>query len=275
MHSHFDAVLSFLKKIKEDHALMQNTFETSSAVTLDRETIDLVLERSRQIALEQAGEKEEKVADVATLQRNAYKKLLADAQGSDGEALDRTNLISEETTADIDEAIDKDHADRMSSIGAAPDAYVFKRTDATVGLQHDGDRRIGLADEVLDDADLAKRVSAHEAEHRRQETGNSAAALPETGNADLDRKGGIDRLTFRENGAIKAEGGLAGHTEEYHGYVQTSDAVAEYLNANGESGDALVTEAGATNEGFAKLHQAIVSAATRRKVEEQMKQLAV
>ncbi len=37
MSDHFDAVLGFLKKIKAEHGLMQNTFETSSAENLSRE----------------------------------------------------------------------------------------------------------------------------------------------------------------------------------------------------------------------------------------------
>jgi hypothetical protein len=54
----------------------------------------------------------------------------------------------------------------MTTIKDTPDAYVFERTDATAGVQHDDTREVGLADDVLMNPENAKKVSAHEREHR-------------------------------------------------------------------------------------------------------------
>ena len=250
---------------------MEKFTPPSSAITLDRETIDLVLERSRKIALQQAGETQAKVSTIGSIQRDAYRELLAQAEGADGASMQET-VLSDDTQAEIESRIQSEEQERMTAIAAAPDAYVFRRTDATVGVQHDDDRRIGLADQALEDPALLKRVSEHEAAHRRQEVGDQTAALPQTGDATIDRDGALRRLTFRENDSIAAEGGLNGHTNEYEGFVKTSDAVAAYLDRHGEDGQALVTEAGRTDEGFAKMHQKVLAAAVREKMQEQLKQ---
>ena len=235
----------------------------SSSATIDTAIMDQLLKETERIALEQAAREEKKVSDIQGLQREALEEILSPA-GSSGDS-----SFSDQIIAQAEQKIAEEHAVRMNAVEAAPDAYVFERTDAAVGLQHDDDRRIGIADEALEDAALTERIAKHEAEHRLQETGDSSASIPKTGDEVVDSTGGtIDRLTFREAAAVEAEGGLADHTEEYHTYVETAEHVAAYLDEAGIEGTAAVEEAGRTNEGFEKLQEELTVAAIQKELRE-------
>ncbi len=250
--------------------MMKNALSTPSAETGSRaELIRRLLEHSEDVALKEAGKTERKVSEVKDLQRQSVMNII-NPQGSDGAAGGGEDMnIPGQLSADIDKGIEKSDQERMASIGEAKDAYVFNRTDPTVGVQDDADRRIGLADEILKNPEQAKRVAAHELEHTKQETGDAILRLPKTVSPIIEhQRGKIRRLTFREHGAIKAEGGLANHTPKYHGFVETSNAVAQYLNEAGESGTELVEEAGLTNAGFQELEQTIQLVSLKKRLEE-------
>lgn len=246
---------------------MERIPETSPA-TLDGEILEAAVDAAEKRALEAAGKEELPVRDVQDLQRQELHALLyGDAQGSDGSSATENTM---ELPTEAEAALSEDHAERMQAVDAAPDAYVFRRTDATVGVQHDDDRSIGIADEALSDAETTKRIATHEAEHRAQEEGDAVASLPETGNPTIDRvRTRFRRLIFREHGAIEAEGGLKDHTPEYHEYSDVASATKEYLNGAGMNGTELVRWAGERRDGFQKLAGAMVSASIRRRLQEQ------
>ncbi len=255
---------------------MEKVRTTPQAETGRDELLRKTLEHTKREAIEQAAKEGRKVSDIKALQRESLQKLIhGNAKGSDGAAAGGEDLhVSEDLAVEAEQGIDKQHDQRMKAIGAAPDAHVFKRTDGTVGRQYDGSKKIELADEVLDDPESAERVAKHEAEHRLQEDGNQQAELPETGDPEIDQMRTVSRIAMRENGAVKAEGGLKDHTPEYHEYVGTSNRIAKYLNSNGQSGDQLVEEAGRTKQGFEKMTTAIQLAALQHQMNERMKQQA-
>lgn len=237
------------------------------ASTERQEILGRAFEQSRITALEKAGGAEAKVKDVKEIQKKGMHELLyGNAQGTDGSAAGGEELWLE---PEAETLIENDHQERMKSVAAAEDAHVFRRVDETAGVQNDGDRSIGIAHDILLDEKAAKRVALHEGEHAKQETGAQVAEIPKTGIAAIDkRQGKLERLFFRENGSIKAEGGLDNHTEEYHAYVNTSDATREFLASMGMNGDQLVNDAGRTVKGFETLHRSMVQAVIEKRREE-------
>jgi len=244
---------------------MQRSPETPSA-QIDQETMKELVLTSRSNALERAGETEAAVKDVRTLQKQEMAKLLyGDAKGTDGAAEGSGDM---ELPPETQQALDDEHEERMKALGDAQDAYVFTRTDQTAAVQDDSDRSIGIAHDGLEDMDDLARRAAHEHEHREQEAGDAVPEIPETGVPVSDKERGSNRrLVFRENGSIKAEGGLKDHTPEYHNFVAVSDATAQYLNEAGANGDELVEAAGKSREGFMRLQQAMVMASLRKRLQ--------
>ena len=175
-----------------------------------------------------------------------------------------TTPVAPDIEDEIIEGAEKEHDERMKNIEAAPDAYVLPSEGTVVGLQHDDTRKIGIAGRALD----SDRVAKHEAKHREQEIGDQYVDLPPTGDPKIDEISKLSRRALRENGAVKAEGGLKDHTPEYHKYVESSESIATYLNAQGMDGDKMVDEAGDTNAGFDTLHDSIMIASIRQKLGE-------
>lgn len=245
---------------------MNNTPATASA-PLDKDLVKDLLEQSRFKALERAGKTEAQVRDVQDIQRKEMQKLLyGNAKGTEGEsaqgAMEMPTLQPE-----LEQAIKKDDRERMEAINETPDAYVFKREDTAVGVQHDDDRSVGLADEILRDPKQARNVSKHEGAHRKQEIGDQVATLPETGNPKIDKhRQDFRRLIFREDHAIAAEGGLKNHTSEYRGFVDTAQATEEHLNAVGMEGKKLREDAAKSTEGFRTLQEALLMASFRHRM---------
>ena len=234
---------------------MEHLHLTSSAFE-DREVLlTIAFKKIDALALEEAAKSKRRVSEVRDLQHEKIEDLFA-AKGTDGAA-----LMGEDVSIadDLKKRADETHDQRMNNIAAAPDAYVLPDEGTVVGLQHDDTREIGIAARGLED----DRVAIHEAEHRTQETGDQSVELPPTGDAKVDNIRILSRRSLRENGAVKAEGGLKNHTPEYHGYVASSEAIADYLNGRGMDGEALVDEAGKTNVGFDELHQSIVIASIK------------
>lgn len=236
---------------------MDAVTSTPSVQLIDQDLLDTALEQSEEAALLRAGQEERRVGDVKNVQREELLRLLG-IQGRDGAAL-RGEM---ELPAEAEQRLEEDHQKRMTMVAAAPDAYVFKREDATAGVQDDSDRSIGIAHDVLD----SPLVAMHEAEHRRQETGDQVATLPETGDAVIDAEDILQRRAMREDGAITAEGGVRHHTDEYRGFVRRADAIENYLNAAGEDGKGLRRKAALSNAGFAEMHDAMVRAAIRNRL---------
>lgn len=240
---------------------------TTPASADRKEIIDRAIEASREKALEKAGKAEAKVSEVKNIQRQELSGLLyGKAKGTDGATAGGEDLKLE---PEAEAAIEKDHEERMTAVEAAPDATVFERIDETAGVQNDGDRSIGIAHDILLDKKATTNVALHEGEHAKQEVGAQVAAIPETGNATIDKgQGKLRRLGFREDLSIKAEGGLKDHTPEYHGFVATTDATREYLNEAGMDGDRLVHDAGRTVRGFEEMHHSLLQAVMQKRVEE-------
>ncbi|MBP7114294.1 MAG: hypothetical protein KBA40_02460 [Candidatus Peribacteraceae bacterium] len=233
----------------------------SSAET--QELVDIALEKTEQAALKNAADTKAKVADVKDLQRMEFLKLM-NVKGSDGSAAGGEDMcIPVDLKAQVDKGIEEQHAERMKNIAAAKDAYVLPDEGTVVGLQHDGTREIGIAGRGLKD----DRVAKHEAKHREQEAGDESVDMPLTDDPEIAEIRQLSRRALRENGAVKAEGGLKDHTPEYHEYVNSSNRIAKYLKAQGMDGGALVEEAGDTNAGFDKLHQSIVLASVKQRIE--------
>lgn len=229
--------------------------------TIDGARLDALEQQARQRALDEAAKTGARVREIGAIEKRQVQALLQEegvttGAGPQGEA--KGGVVQELSTR-----ADAADARRMAAVSETPDAVVMDSTDATIGVQHDGSRTVELATRVLDDAGvqngLAKRVSEHEGAHREQEEGDQVLELPSTGNAAIDGyRSGFRRLAFRETHSIKAEGGLSGHTPEYHGYVAFTNAVKSELNAAGENGDAMVQEAGKTVAGFQKVHGVLV-----------------
>ncbi len=252
--------------------IMESTSSTSSAELIDSRELDDAQELAREAALKEAGEKELPVSDVRELERgHFYAILTGPAAGSDGASADGSlEELPVELQNEVEQRVGEDARDRTRAIAATPDAHVFKRTDEKVGYQDDSSRKVGIADDVLTDPKAATRISKHEGEHRRQDKGDDVMKLPETGDPEIDgNREGIRRLVFREDKAIKAEGGLSDHTAEYREYVSTSKAVARYLDESGQNGERIVEEAGDTAEGFRELQAAMVVAAVKKRIKEQ------
>lgn len=248
---------------------MNSTPATASApLTGEREEIlQKAFEITKKKAIEEAARKEVQVKDIKEIQNRKLKELLmGNAKGGDGAT--ETGLTSKDLIVEGERKIEKDAQEREATIDAAPDAYVFKRTDATAGVQHDDTREIGLADTVLLNPELAERVSKHEAEHREQDAGNQVLELPPTGNPVIDKTRKIERLALREKLSIDKEGGLNGHTPEYAGYVATAEATAEVLNQGGYNGEKMVEDAGRKVEGFQKLQEAMILSVVKKQLAE-------
>lgn len=260
MPLHFDFPDSFVRDgIDHNDATMEHTTYASSAET--KELVDIALEKTEQTALKNAADTKAKVADVKELQRKEFLKLM-NVKGSDGAAAGGEDMsIPDDLKTQVDKGIEEQHAERMKNIAAAKDAYVLPDEGTVVGLQHDGTREIGIAGRGFKD----DRVAKHEAKHREQEAGDQSVDMPLTDDADIAEIRHLSRRALRENGAVKAEGGLKDHTPEYHEYVNSSNRIAKYLTKNGLDGEALVEEAGDTNEGFDKLHQSIVLASVKQR----------
>lgn len=224
------------------------------------------LDQTRQLALEEAADKKLKVSEVKDIQREKIAQLF-NAKGSDGAALMGEDMsVTPDIQDELTEGMEKEHDERMKNIEAAPDAYVLPNDGTVVGLQHDDTRTIGIAGRALD----SDRVAKHEAKHRDQEIGDQSVDLPLTGDPKIDATRQLSRRALRENGAVEAEGGLKDHTPEYHEYVESSDAIATYLNGEGMDGDAMVNEAGDTNAGFEKLHESMIIASIKNRLKEEM-----
>lgn len=237
-------------------------------MTSRQELVKHLLDVSRKQALEEAGKSEKRVSEVKNVQHDKLKEIIEGAKGTDGAATVGDLTMTGELQADLKKGVEEDHKKRMEAVAETPDAYVFKRVDATAGVQHDDTRKVGLAHDVVGNLDAAKKVAKHEGEHQNQEAGAQVAALPPTGNPIIDKDRHVNRLALRENLSIKAEGGLSNHTPEYFGYVKTADAYAEVLDDAGHNGRAMVEEAGRTVEGFEKMHQAMFVATIQKQLEE-------
>jgi hypothetical protein len=251
---------------------MESTSSTSSAELIDSRELDEAQELAREAALKEAGEKELPVSDVRKLERDHFYAILTgQAAGSDGASADGSlEELPDELRSEVDRRVGEEDTDRKRAIAATPDAHVFKRTGNMAGYQDDDTNKVGIADDILANPELATRVSKHEAKHVEQEGGDEVLKLPETGNPEIDgNREGIRRLVFREDGAIRAEGGLSDHTPEYQGYVKTSKAVARYLDESGQNGERMVEVAGDTSEGFRELQAAMVVAAVKKRIKEQ------
>jgi hypothetical protein len=263
VRSHFGAYQDFLFGASAHNSRM-NTPNSTAPAAVDTKLVGELVDASRDKAMEKAGESEARVSAIQDIQKEEVKQLLGGADGNTSGA--------EQLIAAAEQEIADEHAERMTTIKDTPDAYVFERTDATAGVQHDDTREVGLADDVLMNPENAKKVSAHEGEHLKQDAGHQTAAIPETGDKQIDgQNGGFSRRMFRENGAVKAEGGLRNHTQEYHDWVKTAAATAKYLNEEGADGDRLVKAAGETNAGFAELTQTLATVAIRKRIREQVK----
>jgi len=230
---------------------------TPSSTTGQQELVDTIVKATEKQALEEAGKSEERVSEVSAIQKKQVHALLADPSGS-GQ--------NDELITETSQAIDEAHAERMQSIEAAPDAYVFSRTDATAGVQHDGTKEIGIAGDVLQDPESANRVSRHEAAHREQEDGAESFGFTNEDGEMIE----VRRLDLREDDAIRAEGGLSNHTPEYHEYVQHAGDVAGKLDEAGENGTAMVAEAARTQDGFKKVRQKLIEKSVRDKLEKEL-----
>jgi hypothetical protein len=244
---------------------MNNTLTTAPAQGTSRqELVTHLIDVSRQKALEEAGKSERKVSEVKKIQKDKLREIIEGAKGTDGAATVGNLTMTGELEADLTAGIEKDHTKRMQSVEETPDAYIFKRVDATAGVQHDDSRKVGIAHDVMADPKAAEKVSLHEGEHQNQEAGAQVAALPPTGNPVIDKDRHVSRLALRENLSIKAEGGLSNHTPEYFGYVEKANAYAEVLDDAGQNGKAMVEEAGRTVEGFEKMHEAMYVASIQK-----------
>lgn len=225
---------------------------TTSSTTGQDEVVKAIVEQSEATALQEAGKSKAKVADVANIQKEQVRGLFA-----------KGGMVDQALVQDIESEIDQKNQERMASISATPDAHVFERTSSVAGFQEDGTKEVGLAHDVVQDPELAKRVSKHEGRHTEQEGGTEVAAT-------IDEKGGtetIDRLALREADAIDAEGGINGHTPEYEGYVARRDAWQAELDEAGENGKALTEAAARTKEGFVTLHQKLTTARLKKRLE--------
>jgi len=228
---------------------------TSSSITGNREIVDRIVDVTEKSALEEAGKNQARVAEVSTIQKEQVSGLFSEG-----------GMIDQALRQDIETNIDERHAKRMQSIEATPDAHVFERTDSMAGYQEDGSKDVGLADDVVLDQELAKRVSLHEARHTEQEAGTE---VMETLGAEEGTES-LDRLALREADAIDAEGGLNGHTPEYEAYVGKRDAWKTELDESGEDGAALTEAAARTKEGFVQLHQKLTVARFKKRLEREL-----
>ncbi|MEQ1849273.1 MAG: hypothetical protein ABL890_01645 [Candidatus Peribacteraceae bacterium] len=230
---------------------------TPSSTTGKSELAEYIAEQTKQKALEEAGKNEMRVSKVSGVQKQMVQNLLADNEGSE----ESRTLILE-----VNQKIERQHAERMQSIQAAPDARVFERTDSMAAVQDDNTREIGIADDILADADAAERAAIHEAKHREQEEGMQTFSYID----ENDKQSEVRRLPFREDESIEAEGGLKDHTPEYHDYVAHTKEVAEKLNAAGENGHALTREAARSVKGFEKVRQKLIEHSIRTRMEKEL-----
>jgi hypothetical protein len=260
--------------VTPDTVAMQNAAPTSSASVIDGRTLDAAQEDSREQALTIAAQRELPVREVREIQKQQFYVLLtgvsADGVGwTATSTTDGRGVIPPELAQEVDSRVESDHDETMQSISETPDAIVFKRDGAMAGYEQDQTREVGLAEDVVADPELAKRVSVHEGAHVDQEPGDLEADLPETGVAILDEQPTISRTEDREFLAVEAEGGLQDHTPEYAMYVARAKAKAAFLDRQGFDGNRLVQESGNTVQGFRNMHAALVQAAMKKHMKEQ------
>lgn len=250
---------------------MPSTLETSPAAVIDRKgIIDRAFEQTEQQALDEAAKGQLKVAAVKDIQKKKIEELmLSNAKGSDGAAAMVEDVSVQGLQKEVEKKAEDADAERMKAIDPTADAYVLDSKDATAGLQHDNTRKVGIAARVLKDKNLSRRVALHEGKHREQEEGDMTATLPPTGDPVIDRqRGKIRRLAFREKQSVDAEGGLNGHTQEYHEFVATTESVAKFLDSQGHNGKELAEKAADTNEGFREMQEAVQIAAIQKSLKE-------
>lgn len=249
---------------------MERTTSTSSAELID---LDIVQEQAEKAALKEAGRRELPVNEVSELERqNFYAILTGQAKGTDGASadgsLDKKSIeaMPDEMKAEVDKRVKEDDEERKEATAATPDAHVFERKDALAGYQIDGTKEVGLADDVILERD--KRVPIHEGQHVRQKDGDGQIAALDSGVQELDE--GLTRGDLREDDAVTAEGGLYGHTAKYVEHVRKARAAEQLLDESGLNGKQMVKEAAMTREGFEKLNAAMVSAATKKRIKDNM-----
>lgn len=246
------------------NALSPSSAETGSRAELTKE----LLEQSEQQALDEAAKTEKKVSEVKDLQRESIMKII-NPKGSDGAASGGEDMnIPEQLSADIKKGIEKSDQERMAAIKSTPDAVVFTRSNEMAAYQEDGTGKVGIGHDAFRDLDQLEERSLHEGEHLVQEDGTPSAPLLKTDNPIIDAKAELDRGDSREDGAMKRQGGVSpNQTDDYKAIVKREDAMQKYLTANGENGVALSREAALTNEGFRRMHAAMIRATIRKNME--------
>lgn len=238
---------------------MNNAPSTASA-EVDEELVQILYDHSREVGLEQAAESEARVDEVQTLQREEVINLV----GGDETAAQVQPLVDA-----VDDKIAEGHTQTMAAIEDTPDAIIFKRKNTMAAYQEDGTGKVGIADDAFVDLNQVKERSRHEGEHIVQEDGAPSAPILKTGDPIIDAKAELDRGDSREDGAMKKQGGVSpNQTDDYKAIVKREDAMQKFLTANGENGVALSREAALTNEGFRKMHAAMIRATMRKNMEE-------
>ncbi len=270
---------------------------TTPPATINQQELGIIEKEARQRALDKAAESGKRVTEIGRIEKEEFRAVLedhkqgaeADAEGAGvtqppeategaaqqpAEAKPKGDVMTpQQAEMELEARAKKADAQRVAQIAPTPDAVVVKPDGDMLAQQEDATRQVGITARGLDDAavksGLTKRAAKHEHDHTLQETGDQKMELPPTGNPTIDGyRAGFRRLTFREDRSIDAEGGLAGHTAEYHGYVKYADAVRGELNAAGKNGEAMVREAGYTVKGFQEVHRELARVA----VEKQIKQ---
>ena len=233
---------------------MHTPHETSSA-EVDPELVRILLDHSREVGLEKAGVAEARVDEIQDFQKEEVVRIVGSEPTS--------QFVVEVVGVHIAEQ----HNQTMSAIAGTPDAIVFVRDDEMAAYQEDGSGEVGIGDDAFLDLEDATVRSRHEAEHVNQEDGDLAAGILVTGDATIDMKGEVSRRDSREDGAMRAQGGVSeNQTSEYKAIVKREDAIEAYLTRSGEDGARLRSEAALTNEGFKKMHSALIQATVRNRM---------
>lgn len=233
---------------------MHTPSETSSA-DVDVELVGILLDHSREVALKKAGEAEARVDEIHNFQHEEIVTILGDAP------------ITQPIVDAVGVHIAQQHDETMSAIADTPDAIVFVRDDEMAAYQKDGSKEVGIGDDAFLDLEDATVRSRHEAEHVVQEDGDCTIGILSTGDAVIDSKSELSRRDSREDGAMRAQGGVSeDQTSEYKAIVKREDAIEAYLTRAGEDGARLREEAALTNEGFKKMHSALIQATIRNRM---------
>lgn len=270
---------------------------TTPPATIDQQELGIIEKEARQRALDKAAESGKRVTEIGRIEKEEFRAVLEDHKqgaeaGAEGagvtqppeategaaqrpaEAKPKGDIMTpQQAEMELEARAKKADAKRVAQIAPTPDAVVVKPDGDMLAQQDDSNRQVGITARGLSDdaveSGLTKRAALHEGDHQKQEIGDQKMELPPTGNPTIDGyRAGFRRLTFREDRSIHAEGGLAGHTAEYHGYVKYADAVRGELNAAGENGDAMVRDAGYTVKGFQDVHAALARAAILKQVKQ-------